>query len=545
MRRSLPRALATLLAVLTLAAALAPAAQAQAPNPGDNLYRFQLTAEGSTRVDVPLNSQTLAVLTFSDLSRDSPATVNPSAPPNTVLYHTVTFEAVPHEPDDGWTVFSPTSLISYGGTTSRVEVPFQVTAGARHTLYPVDIVASVRTADGSTYYVNATLVGFSLGARSFAAQVGGSFQSRPNTIIEAPIRLINLGMAPRQFDMNVTDNPCHMGVATSNNNLVQGKSEDVYPVSIETPASRLWYFSQLCTVSIQVFPSGQRDVVQTVFVSVQVNGGYLDPTWVFDTLAILLVLVLLLVFLARRKARVEEEILGKPQKPWTIPVEALYLKALRRKDGRAWYVVRHYLMEDEHRSALLWYKAYKKSTRGDRKKERLVVVQERAYERWKAAWRRDIDRPLRQADRHEARLQRRLDRRARKAHRRDLGKYRKVMRKMEAAHARQVERAGKRHAKEAARARKKGQPAPPRPVVPEPDYPDQPQPVPIALADHRWSRKAARFRARMVRRQGDLEVKFEKADARRLRKVRRKVHRLARRLDDPEFVEEHPLLQGS
>ena len=64
-------------------------------------------------------------------------------------------------------------------------------------------------------------------------------------------------------------------------------------------------------------------------------------------------------------------------------------------------------------------------------------------------------------------------------------------------------------------------------------------------AGHKWAKKAGRFRARMVRRQGDLEVKFEKADARRLRKVRRKVAKLARRLDDPEFVKEHPLLQGS
>ena len=38
------------------------------------------------------------------------------------------------------------------------------------------------------------------------------------------------------------------------------------------------------------------------------------------------------------------------------------------------------------------------------------------------------------------------------------------------------------------------------------------------------------------------EVRFEKADARRHQRLERKVRRIARRLDDPDFVAEHPLL---
>lgn len=532
-------------AVLALLAALPGSLPVQGQAPVlEDLYSFQLLADQS-RADVPLNGQVVLPLVFRDLSRDSPSALNPAAPTNTVLFHDVRFRAVPHVVDDGWNVYPPTSLVSYGGTETVVEAVFQVTAQATHDIYPVDILATITTTDGGTHYVNATLTGFSLGARSFSAQVSQSYRVGPSTILDAPVRLINLGINARAFDMEVASNPCGMGIATTNNNLVKGKSQETYTVSIETPDNKPWYFSELCTVALRVSPSGQPDVFQTVYVSIIVNGGYIDPVWVIYTVILLLVLIVLFLFLARRKARVEEEILGKPQKPWTIPVEALYLKALRRKDERAWYVVRHYLMEDEYRSALLWYKSYKKSTRGDRRKEGLVLRQEKSYERWRAAWQRRIARPLREADRFEDRLQAKLDRKARKAHRKQTRKYRAVVAKMEKAHAAQVERAGKRYARDAAKARKKGTAAPPRPVVAEPDYPEEPQLQGIPLASHKWAKKAGRFRAKKVRQQGDLEVKFEKADSRRLAKVRRKVQRVARKLDDPAFVAEHPLLKAA
>jgi hypothetical protein len=524
---------------------LSAATPASAQDPFDGVYAFELEPNPSSRVDVPVNGLEILRLTFRDLSRDATTTLVPGSPAADVLFHQVTFQVFPRVEDPGWFVAPPSSMTTYAGTVATVEVPFQVNAQAREVFYPVDLVATIRTTDGGTYYANASLSGFSLGARSFSAQVSQSFEAKPDEIIEAPVRLINLGMGHRTFDMEVADNPCGLGVGTQNGNLVKGKSEEIYTVSVETPSEKPYYFSDLCTVTLRVFPSGQPEIFQQVFVSITINGGYVDPTWVFNTVGLLLLLLLLLFLLARRKARIEEEILGKPQKPWTIPVEVLYLKALRQKDERAWYVVRHYLMEDEYRSSLLWYKSYKKQTKGSRKKEALVLRQEKAYEGWKRAWAKDIAKPIRKADRFDARLQRKLDRKAEKAHRKRLGKYASVRGQMEKAHAKKVERLAAQHEKAAAKARKKGLPVPAKPVVAKPDYPEEPELVPIPLAEHKWAKKSARFRARMVRKQGDLEVKFEKADARRLRKVRRKVQRLARKLDDPEFVAEHPLLQGS
>jgi Skp family chaperone for outer membrane proteins len=536
------------LVLLTLALALpgaAPAAEAQLDTTS-LLYSFQVEVpDGQTRFDVPLNGQATIPVIFRDLSRDSytnyipPGVPVPGASP---FPHSVRWEVAKGVEDSGWFVVPPVPFESVAGDVHAVEAYIQLSAAATHKTLPFNITAVVTTPDGNTSRVSVDLLGFSLGASSFAAQVGRSYELEPKEIAEVEVRLINLGLQNRAFDMAVVDNPCGMDVATSNNNLVPGKGEATYGVSIQAPFEKAWYFSELCTLAIAVNPSGQPDVVQVAYVSVQVNGGYIDPVWVFYTLAAILLLLLLLLILARRKARIEEEILGKPQRPWTIPVEALYLKALRQKDERAWYVVRHYLMEDEYRSALLWYKAYKKSTKGNRKKEALVLRQEKGYERWKAAWQRRIARPLEDADRFEARLQRNLDRHAAAEHRKRVRKAEAVTAKMKAAHDKQMERALAKHGKAAAKAAKKGLPAPKRPVLPEPDYPPVPKPRTVRLEDHKLAKKAAKFRAKCVRKQGDLEVKFEKADARRLRKVRRKVQRLAR---DPDFVREHPLLKSA
>lgn len=535
-------------ASIVFAALLAPLAAlpAQAQFPAE-AYSFDLSGEQTTQGIQPGGSVDFS-LTFTDASRDSTSGLvgNPAVPNASPYEHQIRFEyTFGAENIQGWYVLKPGILYTKGGDIREVRFTVGVSLLVQTPFMPIEF-AAVTDAGGATHRATINVTAYTLGVESFAAQpedVGGEI--KPGSIVDVPIRITNGALLPRGFDIVVTENVCDLQVATSTNNVVGPKQTKSYTISARAPESKPWYFSEICTLGVEVAPSDSPGSVRALSVPLIVNGGYVDPQWVINTVVILLLLVLLFFLLARRKSRVEEEILGKPQKPWLIPVEALYLKALRRKDERAWYVVRHYLMEDEYRSSLMWYHSYKKATKGTRKKEGLVLRQEKSYERWRKAWQKDIAKPLRQADRHEAQLQKKLDRQAKAHHRKQMGKYRKVMAQMKAAQAKQVERAGKKHAKEAAKAAKKGLPAPKRPTVPEPDYPAQPELEPIALATHKWAKKGARFRAKMVRKQGDLEVKFEKADARRLAKVRRKVQRVARKLDDPAFVAEHPLLKAS
>jgi hypothetical protein len=484
------------------------------------------------------------VLTVTDRSRDGPAGLDPSLPTTTPAFHYVDFVVTPLlEDTKGWYVDPLVGFQIVAGQTKTSALGIRVDPEAQNPYYAASVTATFRT-DGGESNKTATMLFFSPGIRGFNVRPGGSLELGPDSLQTTSLIITNAYNNPHTFTIDLTGNPCGILVGPPASVVVAERSSLEVPFSVQGPRDRFWFNSLDCSLGFQTSALESGHSVQTS-IGVTINGFYVDPQWVINAVAILLLLLLLLFLLARRKARVEEEILGKPQKPWTIPVEVLYLKALRQKDVRAWYVVRHYLMEDEYRSSLLWYKSYKKQTKGSRKKESLVLRQEKAYEAWKRAWAKDIAKPIRKADRFDAKLQRKLDRKAGKVHRKQLAKYGSVRGQMEKAHAKKVERASAQYEKAAAKARKKGQPVPAKPVVPKPDYPDEPELVPIALAEHKWAKKSARFRARMVRKQGDLEVKFEKADARRLRKVRRRVQKLARKLDDPEFVAEHPLLQGS
>ncbi len=232
------------------------------------------------------------------------------------------------------------------------------------------------------------------------------------------------------------------------------------------------------------------------------------------------------------------------RRTFTVPVERVYLEHLEARDPRAAYVVRHFLMEEEYRSALLWYRSFKTATKGTRAKETLVVAQENAYERFKNKWQKKIDRPIKKADRFEAKLQRKLDRRAKADVRKERRSWKKNVAKAEARHEKRSAKLLAAWEKASKKAAKRGEAAPPKPEIGEPDVPAKPEIQKVLLADTKLQKRADRMRSRMVKKQGNLDVRFEKKDARRLAKVRRKVNKIARKIDDPEFAEEHPLLTG-
>jgi hypothetical protein len=512
-----------------------PAASAQA----EPLYDFSMTVEEGLHTVLP-GDFGRATLTLQDRSRDSPQGFVPGASGG-VLFHTWNFEVTPgFNESRGWI---PTGIGSIstdpGGTYARV-FQVQVTPQAINPYYKAHIKATVTTA-GGTFVRTADLLFFSRGVTGFTVLPGPSVDNlQPLEIKQVSLAVYNQASVKRTFEFELKDNACAIGVGVPATTVVLPKTFATVQFSIQGPNARFNPLSDdNCVLGFAVHAQDNPTQALTVTLPVKITGTYFDPLAVFYVVAAIVLLVLLVLFLRRRKERLEEEILGKPQKPWTIPVEQVYLRHLKAKDQRAWYVVRHYLMEDEYRSSLLWYKAYKKATRGDRKRERLVLVQEKTYARWRRAWERAVAKPVRKADRLEAKLQRKLDRKARKAHRKATAKWRKATRKLEAKHAKRVEREAALHGKLLARARKKGLPEPELPEVPAPELPPEPGLQARPLAEHRWSRKAARFRRRMLRRQGNLEVKFEKADARQQLRLRRKVQKLARNLGDADFVAQH------
>lgn len=390
-----------------------------------------------------------------------------------------------------------------------------------------------------------TLTAHMEGARALVARVegGSARQVGPDETVVFPLQMQNLALETKAVEFRTISNPCNLQV-THASTVLPPREFVTAQITLLTPADKPFYASETCPVVVMAqYTDGSAS--KSIALSVQITGGYVDPGWIFTFLWIAIPLVLLFLLLAWRKRRVEEEILGKPQPPWTIPAEQIYLAELREKDARAAYVVRNFLMEDEYRSSLDWYFAYKRATKGQRSKERVVVSQERKLRKWEAKQVKAIAQPEKKADRYALKLQKKIDRSSRKVHRKELRKWRKACKKLDAKNEKMHEKLHGVWEKQVKRAQKKGLEAPPEPQRETPVYADEPMRVDTDLADHRLAAKAIRFQDRMTRKTERMQAKFDRQQERQLRRVRAKVQKIARKLDDPAFVDEHPLLKPS
>ncbi|MGB1698117.1 MAG: hypothetical protein ACPHK8_06930 [Thermoplasmatota archaeon] len=506
-------------------------------------YIFELVTEGTVEMDV--GQAKLSPVTFYDRSRDTPNGLGVTGTPNVPGFdHTSTIRIIPLTEAQGWVV---TPFSGGFATQSGQQVTFDVeilpTQQATQALYPFEINITTTDPSGNVHYVSQTLAGYTSGLDAFSAQATSSPKLGPDEVGTALIRLSNAGsLVSREFSFREANNPCGFGVSAQTVALAARSVEEV-TLSLVAPNDKFWYNSQSCLLQLEVFPANAPTNTKTVTIVATVNGFYVNPDHVITAFWIIAVLVILILIVLARKARIEEEILGKPQAPWTIPAEKVYLAHLKQRDRRAWYIVRHYLMVEEHKSALLWYTAYKRATKGERRRERIIVQHEHVYDRFEAKWAKRMEAPIKKADRNQRKLEKKVARAMRKSHKKDLRAYKKSVRAVEKAHDKKVKKATKKWAKLARKASKKGAEAPPQPHFDAPVHAEPPTAKPYEFEDHKLALKEAKFRLRMEKKQLALQAKHAKQEAKLKAKVRRKVEKLARKLDDPSFIDSLDVLK--
>jgi hypothetical protein len=152
--------------------------------------------------------------------------------------------------------------------------------------------------------------------------------------------------------------------------IIQPGESQVVEINGFTPRDKLWFRQQMAPVQVTYGPEDGAAAEQTRTIGVAMGGLYLHPALVPLVLLSLLAVVMLFLLIGYARRTVEEQVLGKPVPPWRIPVEREYLKRLEQEDPDEFYIVRYHLMVEEHQSAMLWYKHFKKATRKDRKLER-------------------------------------------------------------------------------------------------------------------------------------------------------------------------------
>lgn len=509
----------------------------------DHYTEYEIVAQPT--IEVPFGGKSTFDVTFVDRSRDGPGGYGQDVPGIPVLSHTSTIKYNPLEDKPGWLLQPQTySLLTISGDEITFPVGVLASPSARDPVFEFEINITTTDRYGGSKTTVMQFAAISPGLASFSAiNVGAPLRLQPDGIGETRLLISNAaGFTPREFSVDVGNNPCNLEINTAPTLIPAGGQAETI-ITVVAPADKFWYNAESCLASLEVFASEAPTNILAVTLSAQVNGLYLNVDHLIIFLAATAALILILLILAYRKARIEEEILGKPQAPWTIPAEKVYLTHLKAKDKRSWYIVRHYLMEEEYQSSLLWYRAYKKATKGERKRERVIVAHEHVYDRFERKWAKRIARPEKRADRKKAQLEKKYARLHRKAHKEALRAYKKDVRSIEKAHDKKVKKALKKWSKLAKVAAKKGAQAPPQPHFDAPIHGDAPVKPEGDFESHKLAIKEARFRAKQMKKKLALQTKHAKGEAKVKAKVRRKVEKLAKKLDDPSFVDSLDALQ--
>jgi phosphate/sulfate permease len=111
-------------------------------------------------------------------------------------------------------------------------------------------------------------------------------------------------------------------------------------------------------IEIYATSSGDLNPIHIGTIVVITKGIFISPLagMIAAPIIIFLIIIYILFFYNRNKK--QRELFGKPDKPWNLSEERKYLKKLKEEDKEEYKKVRK-MMQDEYKSALLWYVSYR------------------------------------------------------------------------------------------------------------------------------------------------------------------------------------------
>lgn len=182
---------------------------------------------------------------------------------------------------------------------------------------------------------------------------------KPDELRAIPIKIKNLGSHIDCFNFRIASKSDSELIISPPPAITLGPNEVGYTsIGVASPHA----FNDPGTarlINVEAYSIYDPDESFNNTVTVITRGVYISEMITIYS-AIFLTLVLIVVaFLFYRRKRFLAKKCKKPEKPWNISNEKKYLENLKEKDKKAHNEALK-MMEDEYRSALLWYKDYRK-----------------------------------------------------------------------------------------------------------------------------------------------------------------------------------------
>jgi hypothetical protein len=191
----------------------------------------------------------------------------------------------------------------------------------------------------------------------------------PHSYASFDVNIQNQGYYKDMFFLEFL-NTSDLFVSTSQQVIVlnPGETQAVH-IEVLTPER---FYDLGTPTKINVYVTSASDPTPRLIGSLVVvtEGVYVSSLVGIILAPILIILILLYIFVFYLRAKREKERYGKPEKPWKLPEEQAHLQELKRSDKKA-YNQEMLMMEDEYKSAMLYYQDYRQSLKAKPKEETL------------------------------------------------------------------------------------------------------------------------------------------------------------------------------
>ena len=283
-------------------------------------------------------------------------------------YTSILFEPDLESIPDGWSVQVEPSTISK--TTAEmfhtIKLLAQVNELASEYNPTIRIKCTRFDALGDEYgvtYATIPLKAVSLNY-AFVNALETSKKASPKTIVYFPIEISNQGEYIDTYNFEVKDHDGTLSLISQQAVVLNPGEETIVKLGVLTPE----LFFDVGTprrIDIIVYPTGSPSEQFETSVIVITEGFYLSPLIGMILIPIIILLIIIYFIFFYLKQKKEQELFGKPQKPWNIPIERKHLEELKQKDKEA-YEKERLMMEDEYKSAMLWYDSYRQSIKQEK-----------------------------------------------------------------------------------------------------------------------------------------------------------------------------------
>lgn len=242
--------------------------------------------------------------------------------------------------------------------TDDIAVDYAVVVGIKVTR------VNVFGEDAGVSYIYIPVKASSLNNIKMETQVSTK-ETAPHSFVHFDIIVRNLGYYRDMFSLEFIEEN-GLEVATSKQLFVlnPGESQNIR-IDVLT-SEKLFDAGTPNKIEIYAVSSGDSNSMHIGTIVVITKGVFISPLVGIIATPIIVVLIILFILFYYIKNKRDQELFGKPTKPWTLPEEKKYLEKLKEKDKEEYDKVLQ-MMKDEYQSALLWFEDYRNSMKAGEK----------------------------------------------------------------------------------------------------------------------------------------------------------------------------------